>query len=109
MVTTGLIVLLEAAPGAEEELEGFLRGALPLVVEEPETTVWLALRAGRSSFAIVDAFPGEDGRRAHLQGEVAAELGRRADALLARPPEIQPVDVLAAKLPTGDGGGTGPT
>ena len=108
MVTTGLIVLLEAAPGAEQELETFLRGALPLVLEEPETTAWFAVRAGRSSFAIVDVFPDEDGRRAHLQGAVAAELGRRADELLARPPEIQPVDVLAAKLTSEDGGGTSP-
>lgn len=104
MVTTGLMVLLEAASGAEDELERFLRDARPLVLEEPETIAWLAVRAGRSSFAIVDAFPDEEGRRAHLRGAVAAELGRRAGELLARPPEIQPVDVLAAKLPGGQEG-----
>ena len=52
-----------------------------------------------SSFAIVDAFPDEAGRQAHLAGAVAAALTERAGELLATPPEIQQVDVLAAKLP----------
>ena len=51
MVTTGLIVRLEAKAGKEEELAAFLRDALPLVQDEPETVAWLALRTGSSSFA----------------------------------------------------------
>ena len=88
MVTTGLIVRLEARAGKEEDLAAFLAGALPLVEEEPETVAWLAVRWDGSSFAIVDAFPDE-----------AAALAERAGELLATPPEIQQVDVLAAKLP----------
>ena len=99
MVTTGLIVRLEARAGKEEDLAAFLAGALPLVEEEPETVAWLAVRWDGSSFAIVDAFPDEAGRQAHLAGAVAAALGERAGELLATPPEIQQVDVLAAKLP----------
>jgi quinol monooxygenase YgiN len=98
-VTTGLIVRLEAQPGREDELAAFLESALPLVAGEPETIVWLAVRAGESSFAIVDAFPGEHGRQAHLDGPVAAALLARAGELLASPPAIERVDVLAAKLP----------
>jgi quinol monooxygenase YgiN len=99
MVTTGLIVRLEARAGKEEDLAAFLAGALPLVEEEPETVAWLAVRWDGSSFAIVDAFPDEAGRQAHLAGAVAAALAERAGELLATPPEIQQVDVLAAKLP----------
>ena len=99
MVTTGLIVRLEARAGKEEDLAAFLAGALPLVEEEPETVAWLAVRWDGSSFAIVDAFPDEAGRQAHLAGAVAAALTERAGELLATPPEIQQVDVLAAKLP----------
>ena len=102
MVTTGLIVRLEARAGKEEDLAAFLMGALPLVADEPETVVWLAVRADVSSFAIVDAFPDEAGRQAHLAGAVAAALTERAGELLAAPPEIQQVDVLAAKLPERD-------
>ena len=98
MVTKGLIVRLEAKPGMEEELASFLRDALPLVQAEGETIAWFALRAG-SSFAIVDVFPDDAGRQAHLDGAVARALLGRADELLAGPPEIQPTDVLAAKLP----------
>jgi quinol monooxygenase YgiN len=97
-VTTGLIVRLEAKPGREDELAAFLASALPLADAEPETIVWFALRAGSSSFAIVDAFPGDAGRQAHLDGPIAAALLARADELLAVPPVIEHVDVLAAKL-----------
>jgi quinol monooxygenase YgiN len=99
MVTTGLMVRLEAKAGKEDELASFLRGAVPLVEDEPETIAWLAIRAGSSSFAIVDAFPDESGRRAHLEGAVAAALHERAGELLAEAPSIEHVDVLAAKLP----------
>ena len=99
MVTTSLIVRLEAKAGKEAELASFLESALPLVQEEPETVAWFALHAGPSTFAIVDAFPDEAGRQAHLNGAVAAALLAKADELLAAPPEIQHADVLAAKLP----------
>jgi quinol monooxygenase YgiN len=99
MVTKGLIVRLEAKAGKEDDLASFLVGALPLVREEPETVAWLAVRVSATSFAIVDFFPDEAGRDAHLGGAVAAALGESASELLADPPEIEQVDVLAAKLP----------
>jgi hypothetical protein len=67
MVSKGLIVQLEAAAGKEDELASFLIDALPLVEDEPQTAAWFALRTGASSFAIVDAFPDEGGRQAHLE------------------------------------------
>ncbi len=99
MVTKSLIVRLEAKAGQEETVAGFLRDALPLVEAEQGTVAWFALRTGHSSFAIVDAFPDDEARRAHLNGQVAAALLARAEDLLAEPPEIAHVDVLAAKLP----------
>jgi quinol monooxygenase YgiN len=50
-------------------------------------------------FGIFDAFPDDAGRQAHLGGQVAAALMAQAPELLAQPPVIEPVDVLAAKLP----------
>ena len=98
MVTTGLIVRLEAQPGKEQELEAFLTQALPLVEDEPDTLAWFAVRTGASSFAIVDVFPDEAGRQAHLDGPVAAALTAKAQELLAQPPQIENADVVAAKL-----------
>ena len=99
MVTKGLIAKLEAKAGKEDEVAAFLRDALPIVQGEQQTVAWLALRVSGSSFAIVDVFPNEAGRRAHLDGAVAAALIEAAGELFAAPPEIEPVDVLAAKLP----------
>ena len=99
MVTVGLLVRLEAKPGRETEVENFLESGLALVEEEPETTVWYAIRMGQSTFGIFDAFPSESGRQAHLSGKVAAALMAKASDLLAQPPVIENVDVLAVKLP----------
>jgi len=99
MVKTALFVRLEAKPGKESEVENFLRGGLPIVQEEPATTAWFAIRFGPSTFGIFDAFPDEAGRQAHLSGKVAAALMAQAPELLAQPPAIEKVDVLAAKLP----------
>ena len=100
-VRHGLIVTLESRAGKEDELAAFLRAALPLVEDESGTLAWFALRAGVSSYAIVDVFPSEQARQAHLDGPVAAALVERSDELLAGAPEIRRVDVLAAKLPLG--------
>jgi quinol monooxygenase YgiN len=113
MAKVALFVRLEAKPGKEQEVESFLRNALPLVQQEPATTAWFAIRMGHSTFGIFDAFPNEEGRQAHLSGSVAAALTAKAADLFAQPPTIEKIDVLAAKLPvqsrsahiTGDGAG----
>ena len=99
MVTVALYVQLEAKPGKEKDVEAFLEGGLAVVQGEPATTAWFALRMGPSTFGIFDAFPDEAGRQAHLSGRVAAALMQKAADLLAKPPAIEKVDVLAAKLP----------
>jgi len=100
MVKVALFVRLEAKPGKEKEVENFLLSVLPIVQAEPSTTVWFGLRLGPSTFGIFDAFPDEAGRQAHLSGQVAAALMAKAGDLLVRPPSIEKVDVLAAKLPS---------
>ena len=99
MVHVALLVRLHAKPGKERELAAFLESGLALAQQEPETTVWFALRLGPSTFGIFDAFPDEAGRKAHLAGPIAAALMAKAPELLAEPPQIEQVDVLAAKLP----------
>jgi quinol monooxygenase YgiN len=99
MVRVGLWVKLEAKPGKESAVAEFLAGALPLAQQEPETTVWFALRLGPSTFGIFDAFPSDAGRKAHLNGPIAAALMAKASELLAKPPQIEQLDVLASKIP----------
>jgi len=99
MVTVGLLVRLVAKPGKEAEVVSFLEGGLALVEEEPATIAWFAVRLGPSEFGIFDAFPDDAGRQAHLGDQVAAALMAQAPELFAQSPVIEPVDVLAAKLP----------
>ena len=99
MTQLGLYVRLQAKPGREKDVESFLKAGAALVREEPGTTAWFAIRMGPSTFGIFDAFPDESARQAHLTGKVAAALMAKAPELLAEPPTIQKVDVLADKLP----------
>jgi quinol monooxygenase YgiN len=101
MVKVALYVPLEAKPGKEADVEAFLESGRKLVEDEPGTTAWFAIRTGPSSFAIFDAFDDESGRQAHLSGKVAEALMANADQLLATPPAIHQLDVIAAKLPSG--------
>jgi len=98
-VNVALLVRLEAKPGKESEVEQFLQGGLSIVEEEPATTTWFALKLGPSTFGIFDTFPDDAGRQAHLSGRVAAALMQKAPELLAQPPIIEKVEVLAVKLP----------
>jgi quinol monooxygenase YgiN len=99
MVKVALFVRMEAKPGKEKEVETFLRGGLPLVMEEPDTTAWFGVRLAPSSFGIFDAFPNEAGRQAHLSGKVAEALMAKVGELFSKPPSIEKVEILAAKLP----------
>lgn len=98
MVHVALLARLEAKPGKEAEVAALLTSALPLANAEPATTVWFALKLGPTTFGIFDAFADDAGRQAHLAGAIAAALMAKAPELLAEPPTIEPVDVLAAKL-----------
>jgi quinol monooxygenase YgiN len=92
-----ILALLTAKPGKEQEVEAFLKSAQPLAVAEPATTTWYAVKLGPSKFGIFDTFPNEAGRNAHLGGEIAKALMARAGELLAEPPQIEKLDILALK------------
>jgi quinol monooxygenase YgiN len=98
MAKYSIFARLVAKPGMEEEVAAFLASALPLAQAEQKTLVWFALRFSKSEFGIFDAFADETGRKAHLDGPIAAALMAKAGALLASPPKIEMVDLLAAKL-----------
>ena len=98
MVRVGLLVRLQAKPGKETEVARFLESGLALANQEAATPVWFALRLGPATFGIFDAFADDAGRKAHLAGQIAAALMAKAPELLAAAPQIEPVDILAAKI-----------
>jgi quinol monooxygenase YgiN len=96
MEAIGLLVTLEARPGKEAEAETFLKSAQPLALDEKGTVKWYAIKLGPGRFDIFDTFADESGRNAHLNGPIAKALGARADELLAVPPQIEKVEILAS-------------
>ncbi len=101
----GLLVIMKAKPGKEKDVKDFLLGGLALVNQEPETAAWYAFQVDDRTFGIFDTFKNEEGRQAHLSGEVAKALLANADHLLESfdmKVSIQPVDLIASRLTNGD-------
>jgi quinol monooxygenase YgiN len=94
----GLLATLQARPGKEAEVEAFLKSAVPLVQAEGGTTTWYAFKIASSTFGIFDTFEDEQGRTAHIGGEVAKALFARAEELFVTSPDIKAVDILAENL-----------
>ena len=92
-----ILARVEAKTGKETEVLEFLKSALPLAEEEPGTIRWYAWQIGPSTFGIFDTFETEEGRKAHLNGPIAAALMANASTLLAKDPIIEMVDLLAIK------------
>jgi quinol monooxygenase YgiN len=93
----GLLALLEAKPGKGDELGAFLEAGRALAVQEAGTLTWYAFKISDTAYGIFDSFETEDARQAHVRGEIPTALGQVAPDLLARDPDIRPVDVIAVK------------
>jgi quinol monooxygenase YgiN len=99
MAKLALWVVVESKPGKENDLEAFLKSAQPLAEKEPGTLTWYAIRLGPGKFGIFDTFADEAGRNAHLNGEIAKALFGPGRELLAKDPEVNKLEVMAAKGP----------
>jgi quinol monooxygenase YgiN len=88
---------LEAKPGKEKEVEEFLKSAQPLAEREPGTLSWYAIKLGPGKYGIFDTFADENGRNAHLNGEIAKALFAKAKELFSKPPDIAKPEILASK------------
>lgn len=97
MVKYALYGSLKAKPGKEAEVEAFLKQGAELARKESGTVTWYAIREGEGQYGIFDTFNDEAGREAHLSGEIAKALMARAGELLAEPPKIHKIDVLAVR------------
>lgn len=95
----GLLARVEAKPEYADKVEAMLRDALNLANHETGTITWFAFRENANTFGIFDTFDDEDGRQAHLNGQIAAALAGAAETMLAAPPDIRPIDLLAVKVP----------
>jgi quinol monooxygenase YgiN len=88
---------LDAKPGKEKEVEEFLKSAQPMAEREAGTLTWYAIKLAPGKYGIFDTFADENGRNAHLNGEVAKALFDKGKDLFAKSPEISKPEILASK------------
>jgi quinol monooxygenase YgiN len=96
-VTLGILALLEAKAGKGDELAAFLKAGRDLAVAEEGTVTWYAFKISDTSYGIFDTFATGDARTAHINGQIPAALAEVSADLLARAPDIQPVNLVAVK------------
>ena len=96
-VKLGILALLEAKPGRGDDLAAFLEQGRAIAAAEEGTVTWYAFKLGETTYGIFDTFETEDGRQAHVEGEIPKALARVGGDLLAKEAEIRTVDVIAVK------------
>jgi len=97
--SVALFARLEAKSGKQAAVAQFLQQGLAMANAEATTPLWFAMRLGPSTFGVFDAFTDETGPLAHLNGPITKALMGAAAALFAKPPAIESIEVLGAKLP----------
>ena len=95
----GVLALVEAKLGKEQEVWDFLNGGREVVLKEPGTRTWYAFRVNDYTFGIFDTFDTEEDRQAHLNGAIPAALGEHGPTLLSKDPDIRLIELIAVKLP----------
>jgi quinol monooxygenase YgiN len=98
MAKLALYARLVPKSGKAAEVEAFLKSALPLAEREPGTITWYAFEEDGGAYGIFDTFETEAARQAHLDGPIAKALMSKAAELLAEPPAIHKIRLLANKV-----------
>jgi quinol monooxygenase YgiN len=96
-VKLGILALLKAKPGKGDDLADFLRSGREIAASEEGTVTWYAFKVDDATYGIFDTFESEEGRQAHLNGEIPKALGQVAADLLDSDPDIRTVEILAVK------------
>jgi len=96
-IKLGILALLEAKPERGDDLAAFLEQGRAIAASEEGTVTWYAFKLDETTYGIFDTFESEEGRQAHIDGEIPKALDQVGDDLLAKAPEIRPVEIVAVK------------
>jgi quinol monooxygenase YgiN len=97
MKNLGLLATVKAKKGKEEDVKNFLSNAVEHAKKENETLTWYSFQIDDSTFGIFDTFENEQGRKAHLNGEIAKALMANASELLVEDPNIRKIEIVSSK------------
>jgi quinol monooxygenase YgiN len=89
--------MLKAKPGKEDDVEAFLKQGAAMSLEEPKTVNWYGVKIAPGVFGVFDTFDDEEGRDAHLSGEIAKALMAKAKELFSNELQIEKMEILADK------------
>ena len=93
----GLKATLKAKKETAKEVSKFIKDAVELARKEEKTITWYSFQVDETTFGIFDTFETEEGREAHLNGDIAKALMEHADRLLSEAPLIEKIDILSSK------------
>lgn len=97
MAKYAIWVMLHAKPGKEEDIEAFLKQGAAMSLEEPKTVDWYGVKIAPGTYGVFDTFNDEEGRDAHLSGEIAKALMANAPDLFSNEIRIEKMEILADK------------
>ena len=97
MAKQALWVMLKAKAGKEAEVEAFLKLGGTMSRNEPETATWYGVKIAPGMYGVFDTFKDEQGRDAHINGEIAKALMAKAPELFENELKIERMEILASK------------
>lgn len=97
MAKQAIWVMLKAKTGKEAEVEAFLRQGATMSRNEPLTVTWYGVKIAPGVYGVFDTFNDEQGRDAHMNGDIAKALMAKAPELFSNELQIEKMEILAAK------------
>jgi hypothetical protein len=96
-VTVGVLATFHVTSGTDERVAAFFAEGLPVVQQQPDSTVWFAFRVNDTTYGAFAAFANEADRQALLSAG-GPQLAQKYRELFVTPPTFVEVDVLEARL-----------
>jgi hypothetical protein len=96
-VTVGVPATFDVAPGVDERVAAFFAEGLPMVKQQPDSTVWFAFRVNDTTYGAFAAFANDTDRQALLSAGGPQLAQKYHDLFVTRPAFVE-VDVLEARL-----------
>ncbi|HEX3572017.1 MAG TPA: antibiotic biosynthesis monooxygenase [Acidobacteriaceae bacterium] len=97
MAKQALWVMLKAKAGKEAEVEAFLKQGGTMSRNEPLTVTWYGVKIAPGVYGVFDTFDDEQGRDAHVNGDIAKALMAKAPELFENELKIERMEILASK------------